>query len=64
MKTVNWADFQFEILRFESSSIKISHFIIIIFFNALFGSLNHFGQAVSHLVPKQKREKKKKKKTI
>ena len=35
------------------------------FFNTLFGSLNHFGQNVLHLMPKQKkREKKKKKKTI
>ena len=32
MKTVNWADFQFEILRFERSSIKISLFIIVLFF--------------------------------
>ena len=28
-KPVNWADFQFEILRFESFGIKISHFFII-----------------------------------
>ena len=36
----------------------------LIFLNTLFGSLNHFGQNVLHLVPKQSREKKKKKKTI
>ena len=28
-KPVYWADFQFEILRFESFGIKISHFFII-----------------------------------
>ena len=29
------------------------------FFNTLFGNLSHFGQNVLHLVPKQKRERKK-----
>ena len=38
-----------------SSSSDLTNF----FFNTLFGSLNHFGQNVLHLVPKQKREKKK-----
>ena len=32
---------------------------MVCFFNTLFGNLNHFGQNVLHLVPKQKREKKK-----
>ena len=31
------------------------------FFNTLFGSLNHFGQNVLHLVPKQKRQKRRRK---
>ena len=31
----------------------------VVFFNTLFGSLNHFGQNVLHLVPKQKERKKK-----
>ena len=30
------------------------------FYNTLFGSLNHFGYNVLHLVPKQKREGEKK----
>ena len=29
----------------------------VLFLNTLLGSLNHFGQNVLHLVPKQKREK-------
>ena len=36
--------------------------IAMIFFNTLFGSLNHFGQNVLHLVPKQKREEKRRRK--
>ena len=31
-----------------------------IFFNALFGSPNHFGQNVLHLVPKNKKKREKK----
>ena len=33
--------------------------MVLLFFKTLFGCLNHFGQNVLHLVPKQKREKKK-----
>ena len=33
--------------------------LIQFFFNTLFGNLNHFGQNVLYLVPKQKRENKK-----
>ena len=39
--------------------VNDDHIILIFFFKTLFGSLNHFGQNVLHLVPKQKREKKK-----
>ena len=42
---------------FMSYSFRKTYFFN--FFNTLFGNLNHLGQNVLHLVPQQKREKKK-----
>ena len=46
-------------LQWEEALNGVENFgLIAVFFDTLFGNLCHFGQNVLHLVPKQKREKK------